>query len=84
MTPYSKGFNPFFFGHFTDIRLEEYSDHMLKIMRDEDLMYDEIVKDLYQMGMVLRMRKYKFLGWSYRVFFVGILGALIIGLLAFL
>lgn len=84
MTPYSKGFNPFFFGHFTDLSLDEYTEYMMKIMKDEDAMYTEMIKDLYQMGLVLRLRKYKFLGWSYRIFFLGILGGLITAIVAFL
>lgn len=69
MTTESHGFNPFFFGHYTDLSLDEYTDHMLKILKDEDAMYAEMIKDLYQMGLVLKMRKYKFLALSYRIFF---------------
>lgn len=83
MTQYSKGFNPFFFGHYTDLSLDEYTEHMLKILKDEDVMYTEMIKDLYQMGLVLRLRKYKFLAWSYRIFFMGILSSLILAILAF-
>lgn len=83
MTSYSKGFNPFFFGHFTDLSLEDYTDHMFKVMKDEDIMYTEMVKDLYQMGLVLRQRKYRYLSWSYRIFFLGILGSIILAVAAF-
>ena len=72
------GFNPFFFGHYTDVQLPEFTDHMVGILKDQDTMYSEMIKDLYQMGMVLKKRKFKYLTYSYRIFFVGILISFVI------
>lgn len=78
------GFNPFFFGHYTDVDLPEYTEHMVKILKNQDTMYSEMIKDLYQMGMVLKQRKFKYLTYSYRVFFVGILVSFIICIVGFI
>lgn len=72
------GFNPFFFGHYTDVPMDEYSDHIIEILKDQDSLYKEMVKDLYQMGQVLKQKKFKYLTLSYRVFFAGILLSFVI------
>lgn len=75
-------FNPLFFGHYTDVPLDEYTPHMIEILQDQDKMYQEMIKDLYQMGQVLKQRKFKYLSWSYRIFFLGILSGLILSVLS--
>jgi hypothetical protein len=35
-----------------------------------------MLRDIYQNGQVLRLKKYKLLGWSYRVFLIGLVGSL--------
>lgn len=76
----SPDFNPLFFGHYTDIAIEEYTEHMKETLKDQDKLYDTMILDLYQMGVVLKNQKFKYLSWSYRIFFVGIL----IGLMMFI
>ena len=31
-----------------------------------------MLRDIYQMGLVLERKKYRFLGWAYRVFLSGL------------
>lgn len=73
-------FNPLFFGHFSDLSLDEYYAEMAKIMKSETDMYAAIIKDLHQIGKVLKHKKYFYLSLSYRFFFFGLLisGALFI------
>lgn len=73
----TKGFNPLFFGHYTDVSLEEYHSHMIDVLKDQDKLYDSMILDLYQMGGVLKDQKFKYLSWSYKIFFTGILIGLI-------
>ncbi len=68
----TKGFNPFFFGHFTDVELDDYRAHMLDVLKDQDKLYDSMLLDLYQMGDVLKNKKFKYLSLSYKIFFAGI------------
>lgn len=82
LTTKDPDFNPLFFGHYTDVSLEEYTPHMISMLKDQDRMYGEMIKDLYQMGQVLKQRKFKYLSWSYRIFFLGILTGLVLSILS--
>lgn len=78
----SQAFNPFFFGHYTDVELDDYRDHMLDVLKDQDKLYDSMILDLYQMGTVLKEQKFKYLSWSYKIFFSGISIGLIMFIIA--
>jgi len=80
MTIDSEGFNPFFFGHFSDISYDEYYSHMIDIFKDQDQLYESLILDVYQIGEILKKQKFKYLNLSYKIFFLGIL----IGLIMFL
>jgi len=56
--------NILFFGVFTHMDEEEFA-------ADEDV-FRLMLRDIYQNGQVLRRRKYRLLGWSYRVFMLGL------------
>jgi len=84
MDPSSPKFNPLFFGHYSDIDIETYTKHMTDILKDQDKLYEAMILDLYQMGVVLKDQKFKYLNWSYRLFFIGILLGLIMFLAALL
>lgn len=66
-------FNPLFFGHFTSISLEEYNKVMEEVMSSAPKTYETQVKDIYQIGTILKKRKYKHLTISYRFFLAGII-----------
>ena len=79
----SAGFNPLFFGHYTDINQQEYTDHMVGVLKNQDKLYEAQIKDLYQMGLVLKQRKFKYLGYAYNLFFLGITVCLIVMAIGF-
>jgi len=68
--------NLLFFGHFTEFTEEEYLERMAGIMSEDGSAYAAILRDIYQIGQVLRKKKYRYLGLSYRFFLWGVLGAL--------
>ena len=68
--------NPLFFGHFTEISFEEYKNHMAGIMSDDTLVYEAILLDIYQIGQVLKNKKYRYLKMSYQIFWMGLVTAL--------
>jgi len=70
--------NMLFFGHFTQLKFEDYLDELDKIVISDRKVFESIVNDLYQMGMVLKNRKYKYLSLSYRIFLNGIIVALVL------
>ena len=70
--------NPLFFGHFTQFSYDEYYQAMGKLMGSSDAIYEAQIKNIYQLGQVLKNRKYKFLKYSYRFFFTGLILSVIL------
>jgi predicted metal-dependent HD superfamily phosphohydrolase len=72
--------NLLFFGNFTKLRLDDFQSGMNELMRNKDLLYTNMVTDIYYLGEVLA-RKYRLLRISYTIFMVGlILTALAFGI----
>ncbi|HKK49274.1 MAG TPA: Pycsar system effector family protein [Alkalispirochaeta sp.] len=68
--------NPLFFGHFTDLSLDEYEQEMEQILADDAAIYRTVVRDIYQLGQLLKYKKYRYLALSYRVLWVGVVATL--------
>lgn len=68
--------NILFFGSFTQLPEAEYVDMLLKTVAEPRVMYEAFAHDIYQNGRVLAFKKYRFLGYAYRVLLVGLIGAL--------
>lgn len=64
--------NPLFFGHFALMDEAEWTTGVLGRLTDDDALYRMMLHDLYQNGVVLRRRKYRFLAYAYRVFLAGL------------
>lgn len=64
--------NLLFFGQFTKLKLDHFQSGMRDLMRQKDLLYTNMVTDIYYLGEVLN-RKYGLLRTSYTIFLVGII-----------
>jgi hypothetical protein len=64
--------NVLFFGWFTQMSEQDYVDEVLDDLASDELIYRTMLRDVYQNGMVLQHKKYKYLGYAYRVFLVGL------------
>ncbi len=74
-------FNLLFFGHFSELSLDEFYDEMDQVMSSDQNAYEAIVKDIYHIGVNIQRHKYRYLTWSYRCFLAGIvLGGLLFAL----
>ena len=62
--------NLIFFGNFVQLNLEQYEEAMDTMLRDGELMYGNMSRDLYFLGKVLD-KKYRYLTTSYNIFMVG-------------
>jgi hypothetical protein len=69
--------NLMFFGSFTQIEEEEYIERLLAEMRTDDAIYRTMARDIYQNGTVLARKKYRMLGWAYRIFLAGLTASLV-------
>ena len=64
--------NLLFFGHYTEMEINDYYDEMSKILKEDKLVYKAVVKDIYHMGLYLKNRKYRYLRLSYILFLTGL------------
>ena len=65
--------NMLFFGGFDALTEEEYIERLLgDEFKSQESVYRAMLRDIYQMGIVLGQKKYKYLGWAYRVFLLGL------------
>lgn len=64
--------NILFFGRFSQMSEDEYIEAVKSGMVTEEGMYQIMLRDVYQNGLVLANRKYRFLAYAYRMFVVGL------------
>lgn len=67
--------NLLFFGVFTQMREEEFIDEVTRRLHSDDSIYRTMARDIHQQGMVLQNKKYRMLGYAYRVFLVGLIAS---------
>lgn len=63
--------NLLFFGIFTSLPEEEFIDRVLDRLSSDETTYRTMLRDMYQAGTVLRRKKYRYLGYAYRIFLTG-------------
>ena len=65
--------NMLFFGAFSKGSEEEFKEHLLaNNLGSQEQVYRTMMRDIYQMGVVLERKKYRYLGLAYRVFLLGL------------
>lgn len=69
-----------FFGNFVSMKPERYESLLDDVLKDSDLLYGNMARDLYNLGKVLD-RKYKFLSISYNIFMVGFVATVLLFLI---
>ncbi|MEM6631043.1 MAG: Pycsar system effector family protein, partial [Bacteroidota bacterium] len=68
-----------YFGNFLQLSKPEFVDYLKDLKEDQEILYDDLSKDLYSLGQVLQ-KKYRLLTISYRVF----IGGLVLSVVALL
>jgi hypothetical protein len=68
--------NLLFFGSFTQLDENDYIDRMRAQIATDPAIVEMMARDIYQNGQVLRRKKYRLLGYAYRVFLVGLVASL--------
>lgn len=76
--------NLLFFGSFTQLDEEEFLDRLTDRLRAEDDIYRTMGRDIYQNGLVLARKKYRFLGYAYRIFLAGLTASFLAFLIEYL
>jgi len=72
-TPALGNRNWLFFGNFSEIDADSFHEKLVNshLASQEDV-YRAMSLDIYQMGLVLAKKKYRYLGLAYRVFLIGL------------
>ena len=69
--------NTMFFAHFHDLDEEEWTLDVLGELQADEGVFRLMLHDIYQNGQVLQHRKYRFLGYAYRLFVLGLVVTLV-------
>lgn len=64
--------NILFFGRFEQMEEDEFIAAVKARLRTEEDLYETMLRDTYQNGVVLARRKYRYLAYAYRLFVVGL------------
>ena len=67
--------NILFFGVFTQMPEEEFIEQVLARLDSDDSIYRTMARDIHQAGMVLQNKKYRMLGYAYRIFLLGLVAS---------
>jgi hypothetical protein len=69
--------NLLFFGSFTRLSQDEYLDRIVEQLGSDETIYRTMARDIYQNGLVLERKKYRLLGYAYRIFLAGLTASFI-------
>ena len=69
--------NLLFFGSFTLLDEPEWVERVLDRLGSDEEVYRTMLHDLYQNGTVLERKKYRLLGYAYRIFLTGLTASFI-------
>ncbi|HEY9553252.1 Pycsar system effector family protein [Allosphingosinicella sp.] len=71
------GLNLLFFGSFTQLEEDDYLEQITERLKTDEGIYLTMARDIYQNGVVLARKKYRLLGYAYRIFLVGLVASFI-------
>ena len=75
--------NLLFFGSFSQLTEDEFVALMLKTVQTHDAVFEAFAHDIYQNGRVLARKKYRLLGYAYKVLVVGLICSFVAFILHF-
>jgi hypothetical protein len=67
--------NLLFFGVFSHLPEDEFVDRLMVRLRSDDSVYRTMARDIHQAGRVLQNKKYRFLGYAYRILLAGLVAS---------
>ncbi len=76
--------NLLFFGFFTRLGEEAFIGEIISRIATEHGIYEMMARDIYQNGMVLQHKKYKMLGYAYRILLLGMVASCVAYVLRYL
>lgn len=71
-------FNLLLFSDFARLPYAEYEAEMKRVLADRELANQALIEDLHSLGRVLNGRKYRYLGYCYRTFILGLVASVVV------
>lgn len=65
--------NLLFFGNFSQLSEQDFLERLLPMLTSDESLFRTMIRDLHQNGQVLQRKKYRWLGYAYRLFLAGLL-----------
>jgi len=78
------GRNLLFFGNFAHMKFDEFLDHIAPAINQNEELITAMLRDSYQLGLVLHRKKYRFLQISYRTLLLGLVATVVCGALEYM
>ncbi|MEZ4698991.1 MAG: DUF5706 domain-containing protein [Rhodothermales bacterium] len=75
--------NILFFGNYVSLKEQEYIAGMKELLQNSDTLYEQMIKDIYSLGLVL-IKKYQLLRVSYTAFMFGLIAGVLLFNLVYL
>lgn len=69
--PSKESRNMLFFGNFVNMGVDEYMQEMERVLKDHNRVYEEQVREVYELGLFLGKKKYRFIRYAYLSFIAG-------------
>ncbi|PZQ58393.1 MAG: hypothetical protein DI570_17960 [Phenylobacterium zucineum] len=76
--------NVLFFGSFTQLTEAEFVNLLTGVAADQRTVYEAFAHDIYQNGRVLAFKKYRYLGYAYRILLAGLVASFLAFIIPFL
>jgi hypothetical protein len=70
--------NLLFFGSFTQLSEAEWTERLIERLSGDEEIFRTMLHDLYQNGVVLERKKYRLLGYAYRIFLAGLTASFLV------
>lgn len=70
--------NLLFFGHFAWMDEAEWTDELLDALETDESVFRTMAHDMYQNGLVLQAKKFRYLSVAYRIFIAGLATTLVV------
>ena len=67
--------NRLFFGVFSQMDEDEFIEHHMEVSRDTEAVHRALLRDIHQLGSALNAKKFRYLGWAFRVALWGMIAA---------
>lgn len=70
-----QGDNLLFFGIFSALEEQDFTDRVMALVNDDITLCRAMLRDVHQNGRVLQRKKYRWLGYAYRLFLIGVIAS---------